>query len=83
MYQCILGFLYRLRRDNQRWRIYPHMLVKENRWRAQRYGYDQGLVDFGKGEVVRAAANRLRSPRRAQKGSRRRAIELAFIIGLH
>ncbi len=52
MYQCILGLLYRLRRSNQRWRIYPHMLVKENRWRAQRYGIDQGLVDFGKGEVV-------------------------------
>jgi carboxylate-amine ligase len=28
------------------------MLVNENRWRAQRYGFDQGLVDFGKGEVV-------------------------------
>jgi carboxylate-amine ligase len=52
MFQCILGLLWRLRRSNQRWRIYPHMLVKENRWRAQRYGTDQGLVDFGKGEVV-------------------------------
>jgi len=52
MFQCILGLLWRLRRNNQRWRIYPHMLVKENRWRAQRYGTDQGLVDFGKGEVV-------------------------------
>jgi carboxylate-amine ligase len=52
MFQCILGLLWRLRRNNQRWRTYPHMLVKENRWRAQRYGYDQGLVDFGKGEVV-------------------------------
>ena len=52
MFQCILGLLWRLRRSNQRWRTYPHMLVKENRWRAQRYGYDQGLVDFGKGEVV-------------------------------
>jgi carboxylate-amine ligase len=28
------------------------MLVKENRWRAQRYGFDGGLVDFGKGEIV-------------------------------
>ena len=28
------------------------MLVKENRWRAQRYGFDEGLVDFGKGEIV-------------------------------
>jgi glutamate---cysteine ligase / carboxylate-amine ligase len=52
MFLCILGLLWRLRRSNQRWRIYPHMLVKENRWRAQRYGYDEGLVDFGKGEIV-------------------------------
>jgi carboxylate-amine ligase len=28
------------------------MLVEENRWRAQRYGTDEGLVDFGKGAVV-------------------------------
>jgi carboxylate-amine ligase len=28
------------------------MLINENRWRAQRYGLDEGLVDFGKGEVV-------------------------------
>jgi carboxylate-amine ligase len=52
LYQCILGMLWRLRRSNQRWRVYPHMLVNENRWRAQRYGFDQGLVDFGKGEIV-------------------------------
>ncbi len=52
MFLCILGLLWRLRHSNQRWRIYPHMLVKENRWRAQRYGYNEGLVDFGKGEVV-------------------------------
>ncbi|MGQ0664839.1 MAG: carboxylate-amine ligase [Pseudomonadota bacterium] len=52
LYQGLVGMLWRLRRDNQRWRMYPHMLVNENRWRAQRYGIDQGLVDFGKGEVV-------------------------------
>lgn len=28
------------------------MLIDENRWRAQRYGVDDGLVDFGKGEIV-------------------------------
>ena len=27
-------------------------LIKENRWRAQRYGLDDGLVDFGKGKVI-------------------------------
>ena len=44
--------LYRLRRSNQRWRRYAAMLINENRWRAQRYGIDEGLVDFGKGEIA-------------------------------
>jgi carboxylate-amine ligase len=52
MYRCILRMLYRLRRDNQRWRRYAAMLINENRWRAQRYGTDEGLVDFGKGRIV-------------------------------
>lgn len=52
MYRCLLSMLMRLRRQNQRWRIYAAMLVEENRWRAQRYGMDRGLVDFGKGAVV-------------------------------
>ncbi len=52
MYRCILRMLYRLRRANQRWRRYNAMLINENRWRAQRYGLDEGLVDFGKGQIV-------------------------------
>ena len=52
MTQCILSMLYRLRCNNQRWRIYPRILVDENRWRAQRYGVEGSLVDFGKGELV-------------------------------
>jgi carboxylate-amine ligase len=52
LYQSVLGMLWRLRVANQRWRIYPHMLINENRWRAQRFGIDQGLVDFGKNTVV-------------------------------
>ena len=52
LYRCILRLLYRLRRQNQRWRHYPPFLIRENRWRAQRYGVEQGLVDFGKGAVV-------------------------------
>ncbi len=50
--QCLISMLYRLRSDNQRWRIYPRMLVNENRWRAQRYGIEGELVDFGKGALV-------------------------------
>ncbi len=56
LYQCMISMLWRLKRQNQRWRIYPHMLIKENRWRAQRYGLEGGLVDFGKGEIVAYAA---------------------------
>lgn len=52
MYVSLLRMLYRLKRGNQRWRRYSNMLVRENRWRAQRYGIDEGLVDFGRGVVV-------------------------------
>ncbi len=52
LYLCLLRMLYRLKRENQRWRRYSAMLVRENRWRAQRYGVTEGLVDFGKGEIV-------------------------------
>jgi carboxylate-amine ligase len=52
LYRCLLRMLWRLKRENQRWRLYSRMLIDENRWRAQRYGIDQGLVDFGKGAIV-------------------------------
>ena len=52
MYLCFLRLLYRLRRRNQRWRVYPRTFVLENRWRAQRYGPTSTLVDFGIGEQV-------------------------------
>ncbi|GIK98738.1 MAG: putative glutamate--cysteine ligase 2 [Alphaproteobacteria bacterium] len=52
LYRCILRMLWRLRRHNQRWRRYAAMLINENRWRAQRYGIDAGLIDFGRGELV-------------------------------
>jgi carboxylate-amine ligase len=52
LYRCLLRMLWRLRCNNQRWRIYDRVMLAENRWRAQRYGFDEGLIDFGKGEVV-------------------------------
>jgi len=50
--QSIMHMLWRLRMSNQRWRIYDRFLVGENRWRAQRYGVSEGLIDFAKGMVV-------------------------------
>lgn len=52
LYMCLLRMLYRLRRLNQRWRQYDRFLVNENRWRAQRYGFGEGLIDFGRAELV-------------------------------
>jgi carboxylate-amine ligase len=52
LYQALLGFLYRLRRNNQKWRIYAPGMIEENVWRAQRYGTGGTLVDFGKGTLV-------------------------------
>jgi len=50
--QCLLRMLYRLRRANQRWRMYSHLLLGENRWRAMRYSYDAGLLDLGRKRIV-------------------------------
>ena len=52
LYICLVRMLMRLRRNNRRWRIYSHSLILENRWRAQRYGLDQGLIDFGRRKLV-------------------------------
>jgi carboxylate-amine ligase len=49
---CHLRMLYRLRTRNQRWRIYTPMLIRENRWRAMRYSFDEGLIDLAHGVVV-------------------------------
>jgi len=52
LFRCLLRMLWRLKRENQRWLLYARMLIDENRWRAQRYGSDQGLVDFGRSAIV-------------------------------
>ena len=49
---CIIRMLYRLRTRNQRWRIYAPMLIRENRWRAMRYSFDEGMIDLAKGTVL-------------------------------
>ncbi|MCB1513488.1 MAG: carboxylate-amine ligase [Hyphomicrobiaceae bacterium] len=52
LYVSIARMLYRLKGRNQRWRSYPAFLIEENRWRAQRYGVNDSLFDFGKGTLV-------------------------------
>jgi carboxylate-amine ligase len=50
--QCLARFFFRLRAKNQRWRIYDRFLINENRWRAQRYGTKEGLIDFGARAII-------------------------------
>lgn len=52
LYVCLARMLYRLRSLNLRWRGYPLLLLEENRWRAQRYGVQDSLFDFGKGDLI-------------------------------
>jgi glutamate---cysteine ligase / carboxylate-amine ligase len=51
-YQAILAFLYNLQANNQTWRRYRRILVAENKWRAQRYGVEGTLADFGRRKLV-------------------------------
>lgn len=50
--QCLLHWLYRLRRQQLCWKVYPRFLVDQNRWRAMRYGVDEGLIDFTEARIV-------------------------------
>ena len=52
LYQALMAYLYRLRASNLRWRLYPSTLIRENRWRAQRYGTGGELLDHGRGDAV-------------------------------
>ena len=48
IFQAIIAKLWKLRRDNMTFRIYPADLIEENKWRAVRYGLDGKLLDLGK-----------------------------------
>ncbi|CAN5497536.1 carboxylate-amine ligase [soil metagenome] len=52
--QAIILKLYKMRRDNTTFRVYPADLIEENKWRAVRHGLDGKLIDFGKEAEVPA-----------------------------
>jgi carboxylate-amine ligase len=51
--QSLLHYLYRSYRDHRVVPVYSRFLIDQNRWRAMRYGYDEGLVDFDTASLVR------------------------------
>jgi glutamate---cysteine ligase / carboxylate-amine ligase len=54
--QAIVAKLWKLRRDNMTFRVYPLALIEENKWRAVRYGLDGRLIDLGKEHELPARA---------------------------
>jgi glutamate---cysteine ligase / carboxylate-amine ligase len=48
IFQAIIARLWKYRRDNLTFRVYPSTLIDENKWRAVRYGLDGNLLDLGK-----------------------------------
>lgn len=50
--QALVAKIYKLKMQNLNFRIYRSALVKENKWRAARYGIDGRMIDFGKQEEV-------------------------------
>lgn len=50
--QSLSRYMWRLRATNRRWRVYDSFLLAENRWRAQRFGISEGLIDFGIRQIV-------------------------------
>ena len=52
LYQSVLRMLARIKQRNMRWRIYPRIMLEENRWRAQRYGCTNSMIDLGRGECL-------------------------------
>ncbi|MFQ3535870.1 MAG: carboxylate-amine ligase [Aggregatilineales bacterium] len=53
--QALVVKLLKLRAHNQSWRLYRTELLRENKWRAQRYGIEGELIDFGRGKSVPVA----------------------------
>ncbi len=50
MYQSLVAMIIDLKKRNTKWRIYPALLIAENRWLAQRHGVKGHLIDFGMNE---------------------------------
>lgn len=52
--QALVAWLLDLRSRNISFRTYPRSLIEENKWRAERYGLDGKLIDFGKEQQLPA-----------------------------
>ena len=56
LFRCLCRCLCRRTKKGRRIPSHPLLLLNENRWRAQRYGLEQGFIDPGREEVVASTA---------------------------
>jgi carboxylate-amine ligase len=56
IFRCLLAMLYRRHLEGRPWSSYKPMLLTENRWRAERYGPDEGFLDCDSGEILKFGA---------------------------
>ena len=54
--QAIIVKVYSMFEQNTSFRVYRRAVINENKWRAQRYGLDAKLIDFGKRAEVETKA---------------------------
>ncbi len=52
LFQAICAKLVKLRQNNMSWRSFRNMHISENKWRAVRFGINDNLIDFGRGEEI-------------------------------
>lgn len=83
--QALVAWLVDLRAHNISFRLYPRGLIEENKWRAERYGLDGMLIDFGKEQQLPARnlvreLLRLVAPHVDRLGTRREVDHLYTII---
>ncbi|MEJ8560231.1 carboxylate-amine ligase [Yoonia sp. GPGPB17] len=50
--QCLTRMLWRKSTSGEGWHVVQNFMVGENRWRAQRYGVSEGLIDFGRKSLI-------------------------------
>jgi carboxylate-amine ligase len=83
--QALVAWLVDLRARNISFRTYPRSLIEENKWRAERYGLDGQLIDFGKEQQLPARTLvrellRLIDPYVNRLGARREVDHLYTVI---
>ena len=83
--QAVVAWLYDLRSKNVSFRLYQTSLIEENKWRAERYGLNGKMIDFGKEEQLPARflvreLLRLIDPYVDELGSRREINHIYTIV---